>query len=260
MRQHVDYDQVASTYDERFVSDTPEGVGHALLDMAQALSPERVLEVGCGTCHWLAQMCPVAQELYGLDLSAGMLRQARSRETQLELVRGYAGQLPFGPSAIDLVFCVNAIHHFEEPQEFVSEALRVLRPGGVLVIVGGDPHGRRDSWYVYDYFDGTYEADLERFPGWRTTLGWMAESGFERAEAKEVERILDIKRGREVLADPFLRKNSSSQLAILTDAAYAAGLERIELALAQAEAEGKTTVFQVDLLLAMLIGYKATSY
>ena len=30
-----------------------------------------------------------------------------------------------------------------------------------------DPHGRRESWYVYRYFEGVYERDLARFPTWR---------------------------------------------------------------------------------------------
>jgi hypothetical protein len=85
-------------------------------------------------------------------------------------------------------------------------------------------------------------------------LDWMVASGLEGIELQPAERILDHKRGRAVLADPFLQKDSCSQLALLTDEAYAAGLKRIEAALAAAEAAGETLTFPTDLLLDMLVG------
>jgi len=201
--------------------------------------------------HW------VGKELYGLDLSTGMLNQARERRTGLRLVNGYARRLPFESGMFDLVFCVNAIHHFQDSRGFVSEAARVLRRGGALAVVGNDPHGRRESWFVYRYFDGVYETDLMRFPTWKTVRGWMMEDGFENIEWREVERIVDPKYGRGVFDDPFLKKNSCSQLALLTDEVYQAGLERIEADLVEAEARGESLMFATDILTAMLTGRKA---
>ncbi len=56
--------------------------------------------------------------------------------------------------------------------------------------------------------------------------------------------------------DPFLQKNACSQLALLTDEAYAAGLRRLERAVQQAEAKGETIIFPAEISLAMLTGYK----
>lgn len=256
-KPQVNYDQIAPTYDKRFAHDRTEGIGQALLDLAQRLNASRILEVGCGTCHWLAQMHRLSSELYGLDLSPAMLNQAQERRAGIGLVNGYARQLPFESGMFDLVFCVNAIHHFQDSRGFVSEAARVLRRGGALAVVGSDPHGRRESWFGYHYFDGAYETDLMRFPGWKTVCEWMVEEGFEGVERREVERILDPKYGRSVLDDPFLEKNSCSQLALLTDEVYQVGLERIEADLAEAEARGETLVFATDILTVMLAGRKA---
>ncbi len=256
-KPRVNYDQIAPTYDRRFAHDRTEGIGQALLDLAQRLNASRILEVGCGTCHWLAQMHQVSSELYGLDLSTGMLNQAQKRRSGLRLINGYASLLPFKSGMFDLVFCVNAIHHFQDARGFVSEAARVLRRGGALAVVGSDPHGRRESWFGYHYFDGVYETALMRFPGWKTVCGWMVEEGFEEVEQREVERIVNPKYGRSVLDDPFLKKDSCSQLALLTDEVYRAGLERIEADLAEAEARGETLVFATDILTAMLAGRKA---
>jgi SAM-dependent methyltransferase len=188
-----------------------------------------------------------------------MLSQARRRCASLALVRGEAAQLPFPDATFDLVYCVNAIHHFGHPRTFVSEGRRLLRPGGALAVIGMDPHDQRECWYVYDYFDGVYETDLRRFPSWGMVLDWMVDEGLGRAECRQVEHIQQRMVGREVLRDPFLAKDSCSQLTLLTDEAYAAGIARIEDALREAEAAAKQRVFTTDLSLAMLVGWARRS-
>jgi ubiquinone/menaquinone biosynthesis C-methylase UbiE len=252
--RQVNYDHIAPSYNRRYASGGRQGVAITLQALASALGAGRILEVGCGTGHWLAGLRAVSNQLYGLDLSAGMLAQAQQREENLALARGRAGQIPFPDASFDLVCCVNAIHHFQQQPGFVAEARRVLRPGGALAVIGTDPRAQRDRWYVYGYFDGTYQTDLARFPSWGTVLDWMVASGFQQIEWRFVEQIRDHKVGRSVLADPYLQKDAVSQLTILSDGAYAAGLARIEAALATAEAAGETLTFPTDLLLAMLAG------
>ena len=259
----VDYDRIAPGFDRRYTEASEQrGIAAALLAVAEARAPApakasapaRFLEVGCGTGYWLASLRPATTQLYGLDLSAGMLAQARSREERLALTRGRACQLPFADACADLVYCVNAIHHFQRQRDFVFEARRLLRPGGTLTVIGMDPRAHRHRWYVYDYFAGTYETDLDRFPSWGSVMDWMVEAGFERIEWQLVERIEDHKVGREVFSDPFLQKDACSQLTLLTDEGYAAGLRRIATALCEAEAAGESLTFATDLLQAMLVG------
>lgn len=258
-RPRVDYDRISSNYDRRFARGGTPGVAAALQALVGELGAQGILEAGCGTGHWLAGLrsilLPQARPgLYGLDLSAGMLRRARQRRGPLHLVRGRAGCLPFPDACFDLVYCVNALHHFDEPLAFVQEAWRLLRPGGVLAVVGSDPRTRQDGWYLYDYFSGTYEADLARFPSWDTVQDWMAGTGFVQVGRQPVEEIHDTKVGRAVLDDPFLQKDAVSQLSLLSDEAYRAGLRRIEAALAAAERAGERLAFVTDLTLAMVSG------
>ncbi len=50
-------------------------------------------------------------------------------------------------------------------QEFIKEAYRVLKPGGVLAVIGHDPHEEGVSaWYIYTSFDGVYATDKKRYP------------------------------------------------------------------------------------------------
>ncbi len=252
--EHVDYDQIAPTYNQRYAVNKFAGIAAALRSVAQNCHTERILEVGCGTGRWLAELQPIARRVYGVDLSLEMLRQARQRQEPLLLTCGHASHLPFPDAVFDLIFCVNAFHHFEHPHVFVYEARRLLRSGGALAIIGMDPHRGRDRWYLYDYFVGTYATDLGRFPSGGTVLDWMVAAGFDRVEWCLAEHIVHQHVGRAVLRDPILQKHGTSQLALLTDEAYAAGLGRIETALAEAEAAGKTLVFPVDISLTMVTG------
>jgi SAM-dependent methyltransferase len=250
----LDYDQIADTYNRRYADGGLKGVAAALHNLVGALDPQQLLEVGCGTGHWLAGLRAAGGRRYGLDLSSRMLAQAQEREERLDLVRGRASRLAFADAAFDLVYCINALHHFERQRAFLSDARRLLRPGGVLAIVGMDPRISRGRWYVYDIFEGTYETDLARFPSREALIDWMAAVGFEAIDLRIVEHIHDQKVGRDILDDPFLDKASTSQLALLTDEAYAAGVSRIRAMLAAAEAGGKTLTFPADLLLIMITG------
>jgi len=249
----VDYDQIAPTYDRRFKDGGMHDMAIALLALTRELGAERILEVGCGTGRWLADLQTITPELYGLDLSGGMLAQAQQRDKRLRLTRGRAGRLPFPAASFDLVYCVHAIHHFDGQRAFVFEARRLLRPGGVLAVVGMDPRGRRDHWYVYDYFERVYETDLARFPSWGAVLDWMTAASFEQVEWKLVERIQEPKVGRALLDDPFLAKQASSQLALLSDEAYKAGLRRIRAAIKAAETAKERLIFPVDIPIGILV-------
>jgi len=253
--KRVDYNTIAAGYHQRYGINPLPGVAAALRGLVQKLrAGPALLEVGCGTGRWLAELEP-AGHLYGLDLAPGMLQQARRGRPGQALIWGQAETLPLAPASFDMVYCVNALHHFEQPARFISQARRILRPGGVLAIVGMDPHRGQDRWYLYDYFEESYALDLARFPARANISAWLAAAGFETVEWTRAEHILDQRVGRAVWQDHFLQKQATSQLALLSEAAYQAGLARIEAALAQAEARGQTLVFEVDISLMLVAAW-----
>lgn len=253
--QIVDYNCIAATYDRRFNAGQPEGIAEALVGLVGALKARRVLEAGCGTGHWLAQLNPLVPQLFGLDLSPGMLQKAQQCSSR-NLVRGEARRLPFPDRCLDVVYCVNAIHHFFDAQAFVSQAGRTLNNDGALAVIGSQPHHHKDGWYIYHYFEGVYAGDLQRFPTWEQIRAWMQASGFKRIKLQSVENIYEVKRGRQVLKDPFLEKNSCSQLALLSDQAYTQGIARIRADIEQAEERGESLEFISDIQIFMLIGFQ----
>lgn len=98
---------------------------------------DAVLDVGCGTGAVLALL----HEKYpdrryvGLDLTPEMIEVARTKVAPgMEFVVGDAESLPFDEASFDAVLCSNSFHHYPNPAAFLAGALRVLRPGGRLIL------------------------------------------------------------------------------------------------------------------------------
>src|SRR5580765_4385034 len=224
----VDYDDIADRYDARYVHYAYDGVRETLLNFLGP-GPNAVLEVGCGTGHWLA----VAQErpiLAGVDRSRPMLERARVAAPSARLIRAGAEDLPWRDAAFDRLFCVNALHHFADRGRFFAEARRVLKPGGGLLTIGKDPHTDRDEWWVYEYFDETCAIDRERFARVRTLRGEMALAGFAWAESSEADHIEVLRPAGEALTNGVVDRSFTSQLTLLSDEAFSRGAERLRRA------------------------------
>jgi SAM-dependent methyltransferase len=102
---------------------------------------EKILDVGCGIGSLLAQSGDRYRELYGVDIVAARLEQARSRlqarfpGKRVVLVQhDVANPLPFESGYFDAVCCVAVLDHVYDVHFSVSEMARVLRQGGELVL------------------------------------------------------------------------------------------------------------------------------
>ncbi|MFW6136291.1 MAG: class I SAM-dependent methyltransferase [Chloroflexota bacterium] len=93
----------------------------------------RVLEAGGGTGRVSSRLLPLVGTLVINDLSRPMLQQAQAKGPLLP-VQSYVERLPFPDASFDRVFAVDALHHFDDHHAALGELLRVLMPGGRLVI------------------------------------------------------------------------------------------------------------------------------
>jgi len=254
----LDYDQIAAEYNQRYPSQQPTQRGLALLELARQLKAERILEAGSGTGFWLNYLHQATSGLYGLDYSAGMIARARHQPAPLKLVRGTALYLPYRNNSFDLVYCVDAIHHFVDYRAFIIEAFRVLKPGGALVVIGFDPHEETTHWYIYEYFENVYDNDIRRYPSGNSILNWMRRDGYTNISSKTAEHISNMYIDEEVLQDPFLKHNSTSQLALLSSDIYQDGIRNIKSAIEDAGKRNQKVMFRSDLFIKMYLGYKPT--
>jgi demethylmenaquinone methyltransferase/2-methoxy-6-polyprenyl-1,4-benzoquinol methylase len=104
-----------------------------LRDLLRLPAAGRMLDAGGGTGRVSSQLRGLIGELVISDLSGKMLHQARGKGN-LEPVQGHAERLPFPTACFDRVLVVDALHHFCEQREAIGDLLRVLKPGGRLVI------------------------------------------------------------------------------------------------------------------------------
>ncbi len=65
-----------------------------------------------------------------------MLERASSKENT---IIGDSANLPFGSDSFDFVFCVDALHHFEDKNKSLAEMIRVSKPNGEVIILELDP-------------------------------------------------------------------------------------------------------------------------
>ncbi len=106
-----------------------------------------VADLGCGTGALSAALAPAVARVVGVDRSGDMLRAARRRTAGLdnvELRRGSLEALPLDDAACDAALLVLALGWVDDPPRAVSEAARILRPGGRLALVDAVLHDDED--------------------------------------------------------------------------------------------------------------------
>ncbi|MFH0963495.1 MAG: methyltransferase domain-containing protein [Planctomycetota bacterium] len=136
----------------------------ALLVEVQRRDARRVLDIGCGTGVFgrrAVQLCPRC-EVNGLDISEEMIRIAREKSAEFKRVSfllGDSERLPFESGTFDCVTCSHSFHHYPHPLKVLQEMRRVLAPGGVALIVDGNPTDLL-GFFIFEIIVRLYE-------GWR---------------------------------------------------------------------------------------------
>ncbi len=141
------YSQLADRYDHRWRGYVRQTLAWAL-DALRLSGTERILDVGCGTGEFARMAIARFPTLtvVGLDATPAMLEQARAKLAgypRVSFQTGDVDALPFVEGRFDAVVCANVFHHLRNPQQALQECVRVLRPGGQLVVVDWC----RDFWH-----------------------------------------------------------------------------------------------------------------
>ncbi len=123
------FDILASFYER--VIPSPDPV--ELTELLRLPTGGLMLDAGGGTGRVSAALRGLVGTLVVSDLSHNMLRQASAKGI-LEPVRAHAERLPFPDQTFDRILVVDALHHFCDQRDAIGDLLRVLRPGGRLVI------------------------------------------------------------------------------------------------------------------------------
>ena len=104
-----------------------------------------VADLGCGTGNAAELLAPIVRKVIAVDQSEPMLAAAAKRLehfNNVQFVRGELESLPIATGIVDAAVCVLVLHHLDSPQNAVNEMARVLRPGGVAMVVDMVEHDR----------------------------------------------------------------------------------------------------------------------
>lgn len=164
-----------------------------MIEAASLSEGARVLDAGCGAGHTAMAFAAIADQVIACDFTPAMLQQVETlaREREVSNVRAQLADvenLPFPGRSFDLIATRYSAHHWLHPERALAEFMRLLKPGGALLI--SDIMARED--YAQDTFLQTIELLRDpshvrdyRISEWRAML---ASAGF----ASEVIMTFDL--------------------------------------------------------------------
>lgn len=124
-RNNEDYAQFLEGWDSEFFSKYTD-------TLKAAAETGKILDVGCGVGQVVKRLRDENIEAFGVDVSEPNIRQANQHIGFCNLYDGV--RLPFGENEFDAVGAFNVLEHVDEPEAFIADLIRVLKPNGHLVI------------------------------------------------------------------------------------------------------------------------------
>ena len=113
-----------------------------------------VLDLGSGTGFFTDLLAGTYEQVIGLDISTEMLKFAKEhRNEKILWLEADAHNIPLQDNSIDFIYSNLVIQWFEPLDEAITEMLRVLKPGGLLIfttLVDGTLHELKSSWKQVD--------------------------------------------------------------------------------------------------------------
>ena len=192
-----------------------------VLELAQPQPTDLALDVATGTGNTALALAPFVRRVVGLDLTREMLAHARRLTGErsianAEWVLGDASRLPFADDSFEVYTVRAAPHHFTDFDGFLSEALRVLKPGGRAAFVDCAPPAaarevmhdvevRRDPSHVRSLTVSEWTERIEQ-AGFAVEVAqsreldwdfedWMGNMAVEPAVAANLARVIESAEG-----------------------------------------------------------------
>lgn len=168
------HSKMAATYDTQephFRPENREKVRRKLQLLRKATGP-KLLDIGCGTGFIINMAHDLFAEVHGVDVTQAMLDRVDISPGNITLHNGAVEALPFENASFDAISAYAFIHHVRDYRVVLAEALRVLKPGGVMYI---DLEPNRLFWSAM--------VDLEKRPADEV-------AGYSAIVKREIQSVL----------------------------------------------------------------------
>jgi ubiquinone/menaquinone biosynthesis C-methylase UbiE len=196
--------QVAAHWDRR-AAHFDEDLGHSIRTAAERAAWDRILDltlpaadalealdIGCGTGFLSLELAFLGHRVTGVDFAPSMIAQARKKAAERHAVIRYeeadAELLPFAAASFDIAVSRHLLWTLPHPERAMDEWIRVLRPGGRLIVVDSPSPESLDNARR----SPEYAAIGDRLP---FVSGWPRE---------EIERLFAAHQLVNIASDPFL--------------------------------------------------------
>jgi len=178
------FSEVARRWDELRAGFFTEEMRDDAIDRARLDPGAVVADVGTGTGFVAHGLASRARRVIGIDESAEMLAVARKNLAafgNVEFIEAPGEKLPLPDGSLDAVFANMYLHHAPDPAAAVAEMVRVLKPGGTLVMTDADEHDQ--TWMR--------EAMADRWLGFKRddVRAWLEKAGL-------AEVVVDCAKGK----------------------------------------------------------------
>lgn len=186
------YDALASAYAREISGELDHRpLERNLLEKFAAACDGLICDLGCGPGHVTDYVSRSTANVIGLDLSPGVLREARARHPEIIFLQGDMLNLPFAAAKLAGTVAFYSIIHFDSNQlaRAFGEMSRVLKPGGQVLLgvhVGREVVHVDELWGIPVDFDAAY-FDLHELAGKLETHGFKVIETVERGPHPVIE-------------------------------------------------------------------------
>lgn len=134
------FTQWAENYDNPLTSITFQQTNSQIVKLLNPNPNSSLLDVGCGSGILIQKLLSLSRnlKLYGLDITPKMIEVAKKKFISCSNVKislGSAIKMPYENNSFDYVICASSFHHHPDPLQSAKEMVRVLKPGGKLLIL-----------------------------------------------------------------------------------------------------------------------------
>ena len=239
--EYEDYSETSKTYNQTRIPIGVDILVECFATNSKPLNEQSILDGGCGTGNYIQALTGKVKSIHGLERNEGMFAQAKQRfqdNPDIHLRLGNLLDLPYSDSSFDGMMCNQVMHHLsgDDPDgnfpalgQLFSEAHRVLRPNGILMINTSTPQQQRDGFWWAALIPDAIERISRRFPTAEVIRTYLLEAGFHSVdyiplydEVLQGESYLDPK-------GPLKKawRDGDSTWSLATEQEMASALERV---------------------------------